>query len=202
MLYKEIFSALGIAITFFAFLPYIRSILRDEIKAHVFSWIIWGATTIIVFLAQLEMDGGIGAWPIGVSGVITIFIATLAFIKRGELSITRADKILFISAMSSLPIWYFTSDPLCSVIVLTTVDVVGFGPTIRKAYTDPFTESLLFFALFSVRNLFVIIALEAYSMTTVLFPAATGVACIFLISLTLYRRCRLETKGRIYKRPK
>ena len=72
MSYKELLSAVAIALTFIAFFPYIRSILNDAIKPHVFSWVIWGTTTSVVFLAQLEDNGGAGAWPIGVSGIGTI----------------------------------------------------------------------------------------------------------------------------------
>ena len=90
--------------------------------------------------------------------------------------------------MSSLPFWYFTSDPLWTVVILTTVDVLGFGPTIRKAYSHPYTESLLFFSLFTVRNLIVIIALESHSITTVLFPALIAAACIALMTMIMYRR--------------
>jgi len=193
MFYKEFFSAVAIAITFIAFLPYIRSIIHGEIKPHVFSWIIWGSTTFVVFLAQLEDGGGAGAWPIGVSGCITIFIALLAYIKRADISITKTDWLFFASAMSSLPLWYFTSDPLWAVIILTTVDVLGFGPTVRKAYAFPNSESLLFFSLFTARNLMVVVALENYSVTTVLFPAVIAAACMALIAMVAYRRRALAT---------
>ena len=177
MIYKEFLSAVAIAITFIAFFPYIRSIMQGQIKPHVFSWVIWGSTTFVVFLAQLEDNGGAGAWPIGVSGIITLFIALLAYIKRSDITITRTDWVFFILAISSLPFWYFTSDPLWAVVTLTTVDVFGFAPTVRKAYLAPYSESLLFFSLFTVRNLIVIIALENYSVTTVLFPAVIAAAC-------------------------
>ena len=169
MPYKEILSAIAIALTFAAFVPYIRTIIGGTTKPHVFSWVIWGSTTFAVFLAQLEGKGGVGAWPIGVSGSITIFIAWLAYLKQADITITRTDWLFFISALSSLPLWYFTSDPLWAVVILTTVDVLGFGPTFRKAYSSPHSESLLFFALFAVRNILVILALEHYSVTTVLF---------------------------------
>ena len=68
-MYKELLSAAAIALTFVAFLPYIRSIKQGVTKPHVFSWVIWGSTTFIVFLAQLADKGGAGAWPIGVSGL-------------------------------------------------------------------------------------------------------------------------------------
>lgn len=191
--YKEVLSAVAVVLTVAAFLPYIRAITRGEIKPHVFSWVIWGATTFVVFLAQLEEKGGVGAWPIGVSGSITIFIAFLAYVKRADITITKTDWLFFVSALASLPLWYFTSDPLWAVVILTTVDVLGFGPTVRKAYRFPHSESLLFFALFAARNLLVIMALEHYSVTTALFPAVIAAACIFVMAMLTYRRRALST---------
>ncbi|MCM0611325.1 hypothetical protein KFJ24_02405 [Marinobacter sediminum] len=188
MSYKGVLSAVAIALTFMAFLPYMRAIIKGAIRPHVFSWVIWGTTTFVVFLAQLQADGGVGAWPVGVSGVVAIVIALLAFLKRGDIAITGTDWLFFILAMSSLPFWYLTADPLWAVVVLTTVDVLGFGPTIRKSFYHPFSESLLFFSLFATRNLIVILALESYSITTVLFPGAIAVACILLILMISYRR--------------
>ena len=188
LLYKEILSAIAIALTFAAFVPYIRAILGGTTRPHVFSWVIWGSTTFVVFLAQIEGKAGVGAWPIGVSGSITLFIACLAYVRRADITITKSDWLFFISALSSLPLWYVTSDPLWAVVILTIIDVLGFGPTVRKAYSFPHSESLLFFALFAVRNVLVILALESYSVTTVLFPAVIAVACVSLVAMVRYRR--------------
>jgi len=62
----------------------------------------------MVFLAQLAGGGGAGAWPIGVSGIITIFVAFLAYAKRADITITKTDWLFFTSAMSALPFWYLT----------------------------------------------------------------------------------------------
>lgn len=186
--HKELLSIVAIALTLLATAPYIYSILKGATKPHVFSWVIWGTTTFVVFLAQLNNKGGVGALPIGVSGILTIFIAILAFAKRGDVTITKTDWLFLITALSSLPLWYFTSDPLWAVVILTTVDVLGFGPTIRKTYHQPTSEPLHFYALFAIRNLFVVMALEHYSVTTVLFPAVLGLTCVFIMALMMYRR--------------
>jgi len=185
---KGFVSAAAIVLTITAFFPYIRSILNGSVRPHVFSWIIWGTTTFVVFLAQLADGGGAGAWPIGFSALLTISIALLAYSRRADIAKTRTDWLFFITALSSLPMWYITSDPLWAVVILTTVDVLGFGPTIRKAYLFPRSESVLFFGLFAVRNFFVILALEHYSVTTVLFPAVIAATCTVLIVLVAYRR--------------
>ena len=57
--YKEILSVVTIVLTLTAFVPYIRAIMSGTIKPHVFSWVIWGATTFMAFLAQLEDKGGV-----------------------------------------------------------------------------------------------------------------------------------------------
>lgn len=188
------FSLVAIAITLMAFLPYIRSILQGKTRPHVFSWVIWGLTTLVVFLAQLQDGGGVGAWPIGVSGVITLGVAILAYTKRADITITRLDVAFFIAALLSLPFWYLTSDPLWAVVILTAVDVLGFGPTLRKAYDFPYDENLVFFALFIGRNLVAILALEHYSLTTVLFPAVIAAACLLVIVLVQYRRRMMQAE--------
>jgi len=191
--YKEILSATAIALTFAAFVPYIRAILGGTTKPHLFSWIIWSITTFVIFLAQLEANGGVGAWPIGVSAVITMLIALLAYVERSDITITKTDRLFLVFALSALPLWYFTSDPLWTVVILTAVDVFGFGPTFRKAYADPYSEPLLFYYLFSIRDLLVIVALENRSVITVLFPTAMATSCLFLIAMMTLRRRVLAT---------
>jgi hypothetical protein len=102
--------------------------------------------------------GGPGAWVIGISGAITSYVAILAYRRRSDASIT------------------------------TVVDLIGFGPTFRTAYLRPHDERAWFYGLAAVRNLLVVIALDFYSLTTVLFPAAIDFGCLVLTSLIAYRK--------------
>lgn len=191
---KTVLSAAAILLTFIAFLPYIRGIHRGLIRPHLFSWLVWGLTTLVVFLAQLAGNGGVGAWPIGVSGAITSYVTVLAWVRRGDLEITRTDWVFLIGALSALPLWFATSDPLSAVVILTVVDLAGFGPTFRKGWSHPHEEKIGFFGLFAARNLLVLLALEHYSATTTLFPAAVGLACVALMGMLAWRR-RVTAKG-------
>ena len=191
---KELLSAAGIALTFVIFVPYIRSIQQGRTKPHVFSWFIWASGTFVVFLAQLAGGGGLGAWPIGVSGLITAYIAILAYRKRTDRSITTSDWMFFVAALSALPAWFLTADPLWAVLVLTGVDLAGFGPTFRSVYVRPYDERPGFYLLGALRNLIAILALERYSLTTILFPAAVGLACLMFVAMVAFRR-RTLTSG-------
>jgi len=187
-MYKEVSGAAALLLTFWLFIPYIRSIRSGETKPHFFTWVIWAAGTLIVFAAQSAGGGGLGAWVIGVSGCITSYVALLAYRHRSDLSITTGDLGCLVAALTALPLWFMASDPLAVVVVLTSVDLVGFGPTVRAAYHRPHDERIWFYGLGAIRNALVIVALEHYSATTVLFPAAIGLACLLLASFIAYRR--------------
>lgn len=189
---KLFYAAASSLLTLVAFAPYIWTIYKGETRPHAFSWIIWGITTLIVFFAQVEAEGGIGAWPTGLSALITFYIAWLAVLKRGDTEITRSDWGFFIASLVSIPVWYLSSDPLWAVVILTTVDTLAFGPTLRKAYVYPRQENITFFSLFILRNIFGLLALEVWSITNMLFHLVMTLGCLALIVLVLWRRRQLR----------
>ncbi len=184
-------SAAAIVLTFAMFVPYVRSIHAGLTKPHAFSWVIWALGTFVVAFAQLAGDAGVGAWPIAVSGLITAYIAVLAYRKRCDTAVTPTDWLFLVAALAALPCWFLTSDPLWAVVILTAVDLAAFGPTFRTGFVRPYDERIGFYALAAVRNVLAILALETYSPTTVLFPAAVGVACAAFVAMVAYRRRRL-----------
>ena len=191
MLLKELFAAAALALTVWLFWPYIQSIRNGTTRPHVFSWVIWAFGTAVVFLAQLEGGAGVGAWPLGFSASVSGYVAWLAWRARADVSITRTDWLFLIGALSAIPLWIITADPLWAVVILTGIDLAGFGPTLRKSYHDPHSEHAGFYGIGSVRNALLVLALENYTLTTVLFPAAVGVACAMVCALLLMRRSTL-----------
>ena len=178
----------AVVLTVVAYVPYIGAIRAKAVKPHFFSWLIWSLTTVIVFFAQMAAEGGAGAWSTGMSAAITLYVAWLALVLRSDFSNTTADWGFLIAAMLSMPVWFFTDDPLWSVVILTVVDAFGFGPTLRKAWHKPQEESMQFYLLFGARSLLSVAALESRTLTTVLFPVAMVVACVLVSVLLWWRR--------------
>lgn len=178
---KEILSFIAIGLTLVGFYPYIRAIAKGTTKPHVFSWVIWGLSTLVVFFAQLADHGGVGAWPTGISAVITFYVAYLAFARRADVHITKTDWTYFLIAIAALPVWYFTSNPLWAVVILTTIDILGSLPTFRKVYHDPFSEDIPFYFIMCIRSAVSIFALEYFSWTTILFPAVISIMCALFV---------------------
>lgn len=191
-LIKTIVSGVAILITFIAFYPYLKAIIGNKIKPHFFSWIIWGITTLVAFLGQIAGNGGVGTISIGISAALTFYIAYLTFRRRADFTIHRLDWFYLIAAFLAIPVWIITNNPLWAVVIMTGIDLLGFGPTFRNAYQNPMNEDPKFYLIFSLRNILVIYALETYSFTTILFPAAIGVAGIVVSVIIWVSRRRMD----------
>lgn len=181
-------SAAAMALTFVAFVPYFRSIFAGTTRPHVFSWVVWGTNTSVAFVATLSAGGGAGAWAVGFSAAITLAVAGLAWARRADVHITRVDWLFFLAGLAAIPLWFVASDPLWAIVLVTAVELLGFGPTMRKSWHQPWSEPVSFLAILVVRNALVIAALEQRTLTTVLFPAAMAGACILLMGILVVRR--------------
>jgi hypothetical protein len=193
-LLKNYSGIFAIIITIVAFVPYIKSILQNKIKPHVFTWIIWSSATLTVFFAELFSGGGMGCWAIGLSGCISVVIALLSLIKKCDKHITKSDWICFISGILAIPVWIVTKDPLWAVLLLTAIDVTGYIPTIKKVSKDPYSDSVGMFTLTSLRNVFSIIALDEKILTNIIFQAATITGNMLIVCIIVYKKYLNKSK--------
>ena len=44
------------------------------------------------------------------------------------------------AALAALPLWWLADDPLWAVMLTTTSDLLGFGPTLRRVWLRPHDE--------------------------------------------------------------
>lgn len=185
--YKVLFGTLAAIIAVFNYSPYLIGAIKRTLKPHAFSWIVWTLMTSVTFLAQITDNAGPGAWATGATAVTLFLIAVLA-VRNGGYKITRSDKLSFIGALSAVPIWIATSDPMWAVIIIVLIEALGFFPTYRKGFMKPYEESVLAFALTILKYSFALLALENYTVTTMLFPVALVVLSTGLVLELLWRR--------------
>lgn len=187
LLDKETLGYISVVATLVSLAPYYYFIFTNTIKPHAFSWFIWGLLTAIGFAAQHAEGAGPGAWSTGVVSVGCFVIALLA-LKKGEKRITKSDWACFLAALFAIPLWYFTSDPLWSVILVSIIDVLGYFPTARKSFHKPHEELIFTHFTGTVKYVFALMAIEHWSLTTWLYPAAISTANLFLVAMLVIRR--------------
>lgn len=185
--YQVVLGIVAVVIGLVGYLPYFVDIIKRQIKPHAFSWLIWGILQFVVFFAAANKGGGAGTWAIGAPAALNIAIFIMALFV-GEKQITKVDKASLVAAFAGIVLWAATANPLSSVVLLTCVDVLGFIPTLRKAYARPNEESVSVFAFSAVSFGISLLALQSLSLTTALYPATIMVGATAFVVMVLVRR--------------
>ena len=184
---KIILTVIATAIGVVAFFPYLRDTFSLKTKPHAYTWLIWAITQGTAVFGIWYGGGGWGALNLTI-GTLFVIVVFLFSIKYGTKNITKSDMAILVAALSAIIIWWRLDQPLISVIMVSMIDVIGYIPSFRKSYQEPWSETLISWILFSASNTFAILALEEYNLLTVTYLAAITSANIALFLLCFFRR--------------
>ncbi len=181
---KDILGIIAVVLTFVGYVPYIRDTKKGKTTPHVYTWFIWGLVTAIAFGLQLSAKAGPGAYTT-LAAAIVCFIIFGFGMRQGKKNVTKSDTIFFILSLVALALWLFAKQPILSVILVSTIDMLGFVPTIRKSWHKPHEETLISYMTNTFRFGLAILALNHYTIVTALYPVtwviANGLFSVFLI---------------------
>lgn len=187
---KTIIGVVAVILTFIGYFPYIRDILRKKTRPHVFSWLIWSVLIGIIYALQVSAGAGAGSWVTLSLMVIMVSIFFLS-LEQGRKDIKKVDVILFLVALFALPLWLVLKQPVLSIILLSSIDMLGFVPTIRKSWADPYSETLSFYIITTFRHVLALFALSEYNVITYLSPVSWAVANALFTMMLIIRRKKL-----------
>jgi hypothetical protein len=193
--YKVVFGIVATVVALVSYFPYFRDIFRGKTKPHAFSWLIWGVDGAIIFAGQVFGGGGPGTWVLGLTSIMCLLIFLAAMIT-GKRNIALADWLSLLGAGFALTVWFFTKDPLNSIILITSIDALGFIPTFRKSYHNPHEETIITYALAIVKFVFSLIALNTITVVTALYPITFVFMNTYFTYLLISRRKALAHRRR------
>jgi hypothetical protein len=191
---KEVIGILAAVLGFVAYAPYLRDIRANRAKPHPYSWFVWGLTSVVIFAIQISHGAGAGSYTTATIAFIAFFICVLSYFKHGKVDITLADTVLFVAALVATALWIFAREPLLSMILLSSSDLLGIGPSLRKAWNKPHEETLSMWGLNAFRHALSLLALQQYSLITVLNPAVWIVGNTLFSFMLIYRGRKLKLK--------
>src|SRR3989344_6940892 len=184
---KIILTIIATVIGVAAFFPYLRDTILLKTKPHAYTWLIWALTQGTAVVGIWYGGGGLGALnlTVGTIFVIGVFLFSLRY---GTRNITKGDTAILITALSAIIIWWQLDKPLVSVIMISAIDVIGYIPSFRKSYMEPWSETLTTWMAFTISNLLAILSLSEYNLLTTTYLVAIILANIALFSFCSYRR--------------
>ena len=173
------------------YLPYLRDIISKKTEPHMYSWLVWTILQVVGAAAQLKDGAGYGAWALVVGAFFCFAIFLLSF-KYGTKNISKFDLFCLVASIGAIGIYLFINNPVWATIVVATVDFVGFLPTFRKGFQEPFSETASTFIMSAIANALSIFALQHYSVTTVLYIGSLFFTNSSFATMILIRRLLLK----------
>jgi uncharacterized membrane protein len=185
---KLIFGTCASIIAIVCYIPYLKDIFKKKTQPHAYSWLIWAILQTIGSAAQLKDGAGYGAWALAI-GAVLCFSVFLLSLKWGTHNITRFDGICLAASLIAIVIYLTLKNPVWAVIFVTMIDFMGYLPTFRKGWQEPFTETVILYTFSIFANLFSLIALQHYSVTTALYIGSLAITnTAFVLMITIRRR--------------
>ncbi|MEZ5344734.1 MAG: hypothetical protein R2681_04170 [Pyrinomonadaceae bacterium] len=171
MIPKELIAIIAAILAVIGNIPYLRDVLRQKVKPHPYTWLVWSVVSAVTFFGQVSKGAGVGAIPTAASEIFTVIIFLFS-IKYGFANIRRRDTIFLIAALLGLIPWFYTKDPTISVIIVVAIDLIAFIPTIRKTKANPESENHILYSMNAARHILTLFSIEAYNIATTLHSIA------------------------------
>jgi SAM-dependent methyltransferase len=185
--YKIIFAIVATIISVVSFFPYLRDIFKLKTKPHTYTWLIWFITQGIAVAGIYYGGGGIGALELTISTTLVALVLIFSF-KYGTTNITKTDTFILIIALLAIVVWWKLDNPLAAVLIVATIDVLGFIPSLRKSFYDPWSETVITWVGFAIGNCFAILALREYNLLTLSYIVSIATTNAILAIVCIVRR--------------
>jgi chromate transport protein ChrA len=189
--FKELMGALAVLIALVAYGVYGWQTAAGQTRPHPLSWLIFGLLTATGFLVQWNEKAGPGSWVMGVTAAICFILAAVS-VKKGERTFPWYEWAFLIAAGVVFLFYLWTKEPTSSAVLATAVDVLGYGPTLTKAWSRPASDSVTSFALNSLKFIPSLFAMDNVSVATCVYPSTLIVVNGAVAILLLWRRAQMS----------
>jgi len=184
---KEIIAIIAALLAIVGNVPYLWDVVKQKIKPHPYTWFVWSIVSGVIFFGQIAKGAGVGAIPTGASEIFTLLIFLFS-LKYGFKGATRRDTFFLIVALLGLIPWFLTKDPTISVIIVVTIDVIAFIPTLEKTKQHPEFENHILFTMNATRHFLALFSLQAYNIATMLHSLTMIVINAYMTYLIVVRK--------------
>ncbi|MCC6323978.1 hypothetical protein IT400_04275 [Candidatus Nomurabacteria bacterium] len=168
--YKFYIGILAGLIAFFAYIVYIRSILKGETKPNKTTWWIWTFMGAVVGVSYYFSGAEATMW-VAVSEFIGPLVIALLSLKYGTGGVKdRTDLICLIGALISIVLWIIFDSPVIALITNLIVDVFAVIPTIKHIRLNPDDEGIEGWFITWVADCVNLFAIDRLILGVIVYP--------------------------------
>lgn len=191
---QTVLVLLAMSAALYGYVHYGREIPKKTLRPRPFTWLIWGVLSTCVAIIQIRNGadlGTIGALLGAASGYV---LAGMSWFY-GHRHVHGADIVSLVLAIGLLFIWGIVGDAVTAVAA-TVVFLIGFIPTIIRAWKAPQNERLAPFAMAIIKYSISFVLLGTVSVETAVYPVVLALANLLFLLMLVMRRKNIPKKKR------
>lgn len=184
---KENIAIVAAIIAFVGNIPYLIDVIKKRVQPHPYTWLVWSLVSATTFFGAIAKGAGIGALPTGTAEIFTIIIFLFS-LQYGFKHIKKIDTVFLFFCLAGFIPWILLKDPTISVIIVVTIDVIAFIPTLRKTWHKPETETPILYGANVLRHILTLFSLQAYNIATMLHSFVMIITNSFMTFLIMRKK--------------
>lgn len=178
-------AALGVA----GSVRYAIATLTGTARPNLVTWALWAVAPLIAAAAQVAAGVGLPAVLTLVAGAGPLFVVVAGLVTHHDrVRLGLFDVACGTLSVAALVVWLvFDAAPL-AVFVAVGADAAAALPTVRKAWRDPGSESLLFYVLVALGAILTLLTVTSGDPVEWVFAAYMLVLCGLIAAVVALRR--------------
>jgi hypothetical protein len=165
-----ILAAIAAILSFASVVPYVRDILYGTTRPNTITWFLWLFIQGIAIAAQFSEGASWSIIMVIADGITIMLVLVLSVIGYGYREWNAFDVVCGILGIVAIVAWQITGDAILALILSVVADALAAAPTIRKAYSDPWSENPTGWAFTAVAAVFGVLSTTSWNTANLLFP--------------------------------
>jgi hypothetical protein len=165
---------------------YARDTIRGRTRPNRVTWALWALAPFIGFAAGLsEGVGWVGLMTFMI-GFGPLVILVCSFVNpAAHWALTRLDVACGVISLSALALWALSGSGVVAIAFAVLADLVAGVPTVRKAWTDPASESRSVYGCGMASALITLLVIDRWAFAEYAFPVYIAlIGGLILVLLT------------------
>jgi len=190
---------LGVVVFCFGALPYLRDTLAGRTKPNRVSYFLWFLAPFIGVAASVVQGVTWTAVPVFMAGFAPFLIFIASFMTPAHQTSWKLGPFDWVCgglSVVALVLWQITKEPNVAILFAILSDGAASLPTLKKCWTHPDTETVMFYSCALFAQVMGVLATTAFSFAEVAFPLYLIIVDFLLVAFVLSGRLRLRLSAR------
>jgi hypothetical protein len=150
---------------------YAWGVLKGRARPNPVTWFLWGFTSMVAFVAQLQEGVGLSAFGTFALGLSPLVVFIISVVKNRKVShLTPLTITCALCTFAGIILWRITSDASMAILFSIIADIFAGLPTIVKAYKDPESEYARPYLISIVSTIIILSTVQSCTFASVAFP--------------------------------